>query len=99
MRKSEEYFDKIPYNFDIPNIKEWICDQIKQAQEDAIREAVKQCAESAETKSFKLSKYSKTPRWKVVKDEEEVDLFSYDFKTEVNKKSILSVADKLIKEL
>ena len=65
---------------------------------DAIDETVKACVENAITKSFKLSKYSKTPRWKLVKNEE-VDLFSYDFKTEVDKQSILSVADKLKKEL
>lgn len=38
MIKAEEYFEKIPYDFDIPNIKEWVCEQIKQAQIDIIEE-------------------------------------------------------------
>lgn len=63
---------------------------IRQAQIEAYNEALEDAAKNADTKSFKLSKYSKKPRWKLVKDEE-VDLFSYDFKTIVNKQSILNL--------
>lgn len=99
MKKPEEFISISKLSFksktlQIEIIKEWI----KAVQIDAIEETCKRCAEEAVTKSFKLSKHSKTPRWKVVKDEE-VDLFSYDFKTEVDKQSILKVADKMKEEL
>ena len=34
MIKPEEYFNKIPYDFGIPNVKKWVCDQIEQTQMD-----------------------------------------------------------------
>lgn len=73
-----------------------IAEIIEQAQIDAYNEALKDAAKNANTKSFKLSKYNKKPRWKLVKDEEEVDLFSYDFKTMVNKQSILNLKKEIL---
>lgn len=40
MKNPEEYFDKIPYDFRIPNAKEWICEQILSAQKDAYNNAL-----------------------------------------------------------
>ena len=83
MKKAEEYFEKIPYSFDIPNIKEWVCDQIRCAQKDAIKEAVQACADNAD------ADYTFTGN----RDE------NSDIEVYVIKSSILEVADKLIKEL
>lgn len=40
MKDPKEYFDKIPYDFRIPNAKEWICEQILSAQKDAYNQAI-----------------------------------------------------------
>ena len=40
MKDPEEYFDKIPYDFRVPNAKEWICEQILNAQKDAYNQAI-----------------------------------------------------------
>ena len=47
-----------------------ILEIIKQAQIDAYNEALKDAAKNADTKSFKLPKYGKKPRWKLVRDKE-----------------------------
>ena len=44
MKTPKEYFDKIPYDFEVPNIEEWVCDQIKQAQKDAYNQAIDDAA-------------------------------------------------------
>ena len=54
--------------------------EILAAMKEACRQTLKLAAENA--------------KWKLVKDEE-VDLFGYDFKTEVDKQSILDVIDKI----
>ena len=94
MKKAEEYLKEVN-SF---TTRERLYEIGKQIQIDAINDTVKRCAENVIIKSFKLSKYSKTPRWKLVKDEE-IDLFFYDFKTEVDKQSILKAAEELKKEL
>lgn len=40
MKNPEEYFNKIPYNFEVKNVKEWICEQIEKAQKDAYNQAI-----------------------------------------------------------
>ena len=73
-----------------PLTQESVIEVLEMVQKETWNEALDKAAKSAITKSFKLSKYSKSPRWKLVKDEE-VDLFSYDFKTEVDKQAILKL--------
>jgi len=92
MKKSKEYLKGLfeePFNLEEGSIENDFLKVIKQVQIDSINETCKVCAKEAETKSFKLSKYSKTPRWKTVIEGEEVDLFSNDFQTKVNKQTIL----------
>ena len=73
-----------------PLTQESVIEVLEMVQKESWNEAIDKAVKSAITKSFKLSKYNKYPRWKVVKNEE-VDLFSYDFKTEVDKQSILKL--------
>lgn len=96
MKKAKDWFEEELSGE--PLTQESIIEVLEMIQIEAIEESCKRCAEEAIIKSFKLSKYSKNPRWKLIKDEE-VDLFNYDLKTEVSKQSILQVADKLKKEI
>lgn len=64
---------------------------IKEVQIDAYNQALEDAANHAEIAVYKLSKYSKKPRWKRLKYLEEVDLFSYDTQSKVDKQSILKL--------
>jgi hypothetical protein len=93
MKKANEYiknwsfYDKIPTK-ELEAI-------IKLAQEDAIRETVKECVKESEVQTY----LKKNRRWVKMTGEFEFDSTNFEMKNSVNKKKILSVADKLIKEL
>lgn len=54
-----------------------------------VKNALELASKKAKISSFKLSQYAKKPRWKKVEEDEEVDLFSYKMKWNVDKNSIL----------
>lgn len=103
MKKANQYLEDIKEKYNIGTAwqvtKPYLLEAIKIAQIDAIEETCRRCAKKATTKSYKLSIHSKTPRWKKIKEGEEVDLFSHAFKTEISKSSILKVADEMKEEL
>ena len=59
-----------------------------------VEKALEIASKNAKISSFKLSQYSKKPRWEKVKEDEEVDLFSYKMKWFVDKNSILKSYNK-----
>lgn len=89
MKKAEEIVKYLDLEFDSeinrPFYTEIIIKVIKEVQEEAIKETVKECAENAKA-------YSIYPNH-VNNEDGEMEFF------DVNRNSILSIADKLIKEL
>ena len=67
MKDPKEYFDKIPYDFRVPNAKEWICEQILNAQKDAYNEAIGDAAANVEMKSEPAGflSYCDCPDWSI----------------------------------
>ena len=92
MKKASEYLkNTFDWSYETQEltwyVNKWI-DLIKQAQEDAIRETVKECAEN-----FKLDEYKMgiaQGSWRECNSHQNI---------RINEKSVLSIADKLIKEL
>ena len=89
MKRASEYLKDI--EIEDSNIYVGVSNIIRAAQEDAIREAVRECAENAEW-SYVEYDYKAPEGVEVVGDSE----YGYNY---IDKYSILSVADKLIKEL
>lgn len=58
-------------------------------------QALKDASERAELTALKKHQYSKSPRWKRVRKDEEVDLFSYQMKWQVKKSSIINTEIKV----
>jgi len=85
--------------FEIHVNRDTLLEIIKKIQIDTIKETCQACADNAIVDSKKKSQYGKHRKWQKVREGEEVDLFSYQMMWFVDKSSILSVAEKLIKEL
>jgi hypothetical protein len=59
-----------------------------------VKKALETASKNAEISFFKLSQYSQKPRWKKVKEDEELDIFSHKMKMFVDKNSILKSYNK-----
>ena len=100
MKKTEDYIieKETDHWADQDYSKSDIIKWIKQAQIDAIEEAVKRCAENATVKSEYKSNI-KGAKYKEWKSEDSIDSFNTTQRYSIDKKSILQVAEQLKKEL
>lgn len=90
IKEWEEYEDK----FELKGLcyEEFLIIKFKQIQEEAIRETVKECAENAEANIEFIGWLNENLEYyNIIKDQ--------DYELSIDKNSILSIADKLIKEL
>ena len=105
MRKAETYINisKLAFKSKILQfnvIEEWI----KQAQEEAVRETVKECAENTKLNHLYYNEWDHKMTYLKLKNSgfPRCDQDGYQYGVdilEIDKNSILSIADKLIKEL
>lgn len=65
------------------------------AMKEACEKCIDICAEESKIKLKKKSSYGKYRKWMNVKDGEDVDLFSYECMTSVDKQSILNVKKRI----
>lgn len=95
MKKAEEYLNDLqPIDFNPKFLSAAIKRIIRLAQEDAIRETVKECAENVLLSIDDIVEKSNGQSYLVVDGNHYSETF-----INIDKQSILSVADKLIKEL
>jgi hypothetical protein len=95
MKKAVEYLKELfeePFDLSGNSIESDFLNVIKQAQEDAIREAVKACAESADADFTPIG-------WLAQQHLDNPFIAGEDYEVYVIESSILSITDKLIKEL
>jgi len=94
---AEEILEEWLSQTDQTNLKDGHYFVIKEAMiefaELKCKELLNIVAEKAETKLEKRSQYGKYRKWQKVKDDEEFDLFDYEMRTSVDKKTILNAVN------
>ena len=89
MKKPEEYLADITLSDVQPwNLNDEVEVIILQAQKEAYNQALEDAVKSVKVKRYVKHCYSRKPRWKSVKDSEEIDLSSYAMKVAPDKASI-----------
>lgn len=69
--------------------------RIKLAMRMACERVLKLAAENAKISVKKKSQYGKYRKWQKVKEGENIDLFSYEMQTFINKDSILNIINQI----
>lgn len=77
----------VPFDENVTMYYPAIIDAMKEYAKEALRDA----AEKSVLKLRKKSQYGKYRKWQKVKDEEEIDLFSYEVEYSVDKDSIINI--------